>query len=1164
MIGCRISAGLLALALWIVQVQAKSVFAHFMLSNTAGFTVADYQREIGLAQEAHIDGFAVNFSMDEDTTDVNLPLFFTAAESKGFKLFLSFDYAGNGAWPQGTVITMIKKYAASSAYFRRGSQPLVSTFEGPKSSSDWPTIKKETGCFFIPSWSSLGAKKAVALGVADGLFSWAAWAEGPNRKNTEVDASYLDFMKGMPYMMPVAPWFYTNMPGFDKNWLWRGDHTWFDRWAHIWYLQPEFVQIISWNDYGESHYIGPLDERQYSAFAADRGNSPFNYVRDMPHDGWRDMLPYVIDTYKNNISTVSRETLTTWYRLNPGSACSSGGTTGNTASQHQTVYSPAELSEDRIFYSALLGSNAAATVSIGGKAQAQWAWDSIPDGGVGIYHGSVPFNGATGEVVVTLSRGGLSVKGPAITTDCSKNAGLNNWNAWVGSSKGAAVSVTPPRSLGDQICVAGTGVKDFGAAHENFEGICSFACNYGYCPRGPCTCTKMGLKVTEPKSLNIDAWPAAAMTCTYEGLCSFSCNHNYCPTGVCTKDASLKGKCIIPQPIPEPEEPEPEVPVTQQGCVSGTGQGNFGGLCDFSCGRGYCPSPCTCSTKGRMVQPPASKPFGYPLANLGSEYIGLCAFACSRGYCPPSACTQTRPAVPGAIFKETPLDDDGKVKDMAACKAANSGLPWQCYRKDCGIAGNIGIDPWKRWDAVMAQTTLEDMMAWWELITRIRNNGNPDIIPRWLTNMPVAVGWMWGTDHDPSQATELPEDYSCDKLGKSGCNAISCQTLTYSSVAMVELAFGNLNAFYQKYYDAVVEVENSITSNAKNMAAKFVRPQTGNWLGTLKVILGSFDTIFAFTGAGIWEKVLDTDQFSKWTSANDKATSARDSVGSAINAYEFMGGNVSDSEQGAIDAADSVQKAAELMVKMLKDSIDNLMTFLFSGDPAGSAAMIGLLNNGLFVLNPAKDVSQGQMGTVVKKVIHARLVTNAWAADESCAPVVAVGSFEPFDPQKTTNFLGIWRNDAYLKYDNKDLWVICVPSVKSIGGKTRESSTAEYPYGLPDIGKADNDWEITWQELARSAYDGWKENGEKLPFGLRKSADTATGGPDSPTFLPLQQGISTPGFWQVPVCSSKLVQDNVTWRGQKGSRKCTDIYPCCQVVCTDHKTANGGIQTVCI
>lgn len=124
-------------------------------------------------------------------------------------------------------------------------QPLVSTFEGPKSAPDWPAIKQETNCFFIPSFSSLGAKKAVALGVADGLFSWAGWPEGPNPKNTEVDASYLDFMNGMPYMMPVSPWFYTNMPGFKKNWLWRGDHMWFDRWTHVWYLQPEFVQIVS-------------------------------------------------------------------------------------------------------------------------------------------------------------------------------------------------------------------------------------------------------------------------------------------------------------------------------------------------------------------------------------------------------------------------------------------------------------------------------------------------------------------------------------------------------------------------------------------------------------------------------------------------------------------------------------------------------------------------------------------------------------------------------------------------------------------------------------------------------------------------------------------------------------------------------------------------------
>jgi hypothetical protein len=77
------------------------------------------------------------------------------------------------------------------------------------------------------------------------------------------------------------------MPDYNKNWLWRGDNLWYQRWMQVWYLQPEFFEIISWNDFGESHYIGPLDDRQYSPFVT--GKAPFNYAKDMPHDGWRDL-----------------------------------------------------------------------------------------------------------------------------------------------------------------------------------------------------------------------------------------------------------------------------------------------------------------------------------------------------------------------------------------------------------------------------------------------------------------------------------------------------------------------------------------------------------------------------------------------------------------------------------------------------------------------------------------------------------------------------------------------------------------------------------------------------------------------------------------------------------------------------------------------------------
>src|SRR5205809_622181 len=103
-----------------------------------------------------------------------------------------------------------------------------------------------------------------------------------------------------------------DLPGYDKNWLWRGDDLWWDRWIHVWYNKPEYVEIISWNDYGESHHIGPVLEKAMVAFTT--GRAPFNYALDRPHDSWRMFLPHVIDMYKGGAPTITKEGLNIWYR----------------------------------------------------------------------------------------------------------------------------------------------------------------------------------------------------------------------------------------------------------------------------------------------------------------------------------------------------------------------------------------------------------------------------------------------------------------------------------------------------------------------------------------------------------------------------------------------------------------------------------------------------------------------------------------------------------------------------------------------------------------------------------------------------------------------------------------------------------------------------------
>jgi hypothetical protein len=194
------------------------------VGNTPNFTQPDWATNIGLAQTAHIDAFALNMAAGDTTNAIQVPLAFAAAEAKGFSLFFSFDYAGNGVWNETDVIAMLNAHIGSSAYYHVGGKPFVSsflfflsyrlvrlpqrwlqkfllerkltfekvsTFEGPTKVADWTAIKAATNCLFYPDYSSLGAKKALLAGgggIVDGLFSWAAWPWG----NTNMVRYYFD------------------------------------------------------------------------------------------------------------------------------------------------------------------------------------------------------------------------------------------------------------------------------------------------------------------------------------------------------------------------------------------------------------------------------------------------------------------------------------------------------------------------------------------------------------------------------------------------------------------------------------------------------------------------------------------------------------------------------------------------------------------------------------------------------------------------------------------------------------------------------------------------------------------------------------------------------------------------------------------------------------
>jgi aminopeptidase I len=239
------------------------------------------------------------------------------------------------------------------------------------------------------------------------------------------DKAWQAMLGSKSYMMGVSPWFYTNLPQWQKNWIWRGDSLWHERWQEVLEVQPEFVEIITWNDYGESHYIGPIRSGGIPTGAQ-------RYVNNMTHDSWRSVLPYYIDAYKSSNSTpnISQDKLVFWYRINPSKAGSTGGTTGNNP-DYQPVVDPSLVAQDKIFIDAIVTAPANVTVQIGSNSPT-----TVEATTAGVNFLVVPFNGQTGDsVTFKIIRDGSTVitaTGNGILDNCED--GLVNYNAWVGES----------------------------------------------------------------------------------------------------------------------------------------------------------------------------------------------------------------------------------------------------------------------------------------------------------------------------------------------------------------------------------------------------------------------------------------------------------------------------------------------------------------------------------------------------------------------------------------------------------------------------------------------------------------------------------------------------------------------------------------------------------
>ncbi|RDW87891.1 hypothetical protein BP5796_03585 [Coleophoma crateriformis] len=218
----------------------------------------------------------------------------------------------NGMWDYGWIWDGFK---GSSAYYQVDGLPLISTFSsGGFLNSDWTEWKSSLAndMYFMPDFDETtgyytgdDAWWYYWGDICDGIFSWeSAWPMRAGKGglypgDVSPDRTVIQgaHSRDKYYMMGLSSGQYKNAYG--TNIYRQGDQTLPARMVRILGMSledgPDFVQIQTWNDGPESHYIGPLWIEQ------NNDTQPWAYSneQDWSHQGWQPLIKSFITAYKN-------------------------------------------------------------------------------------------------------------------------------------------------------------------------------------------------------------------------------------------------------------------------------------------------------------------------------------------------------------------------------------------------------------------------------------------------------------------------------------------------------------------------------------------------------------------------------------------------------------------------------------------------------------------------------------------------------------------------------------------------------------------------------------------------------------------------------------------------------------------------------------------------
>ncbi|KAF9556741.1 hypothetical protein CPC08DRAFT_736978 [Agrocybe pediades] len=346
-------------------------------NNDRAFVSTFSGENCNFGQGSSHDGWRNQFTQSDELKGkiYFVPSFFVDPQTfSDFTDVMDGDFSWNSGWPTQVTTAFAKSQLQQQEQNQQNEKPglnLLSVVTDAPATSLTDTLEKQLDNAMQSTLSKVQLAVTQFVGSTDtdeehrkGLQQLS----GSLQRRDADDSS--DGQKNLTYMGAVSPWFFTHYgpDTYNKNFVYLSDqHLYSKRWDSLIASRDniDLVQVLTWNDYGESHYVGPI-----------KGALPLNsekWTTGMNHTKWLELTRYYAQAFKTGTyPAIEKDAIYMWSRPH---AANAGGDSSDGVGKPTNF----EILQDAVW--AIVMANAPATVvlSTSGDDQQQQSFE-VPAG----------------------------------------------------------------------------------------------------------------------------------------------------------------------------------------------------------------------------------------------------------------------------------------------------------------------------------------------------------------------------------------------------------------------------------------------------------------------------------------------------------------------------------------------------------------------------------------------------------------------------------------------------------------------------------------------------------------------------------------------------------------------------------------------------------------